>query len=148
MSRSPAWIVVATIVLARAVCAATVAQPAQASDEQQTIEAVAFASDLALSVLNAHSVANEGSYLLGGAGVVVGAGTAIWAGTRDVRTDVGRAVMVTGAVASIAGVFAILRAVQTRDTQPEVHAYTRSVVPHVGVGKVGKGAGVVLRWRW
>jgi hypothetical protein len=148
MSRSLAWIVIAALALTPALSAATVGQPARASDQQQTLEAVAFASDFALSVLNAYSAANEGSYLLGSAGLAIGAGSAIWAGAQDVRTGMGRAVMVTGTLASIAGTFAILRAVQLRDTQPEAQTLSRSVVPHVGVGKVGKGAGVVLRWRW
>ncbi|MDH3198276.1 MAG: hypothetical protein OEO21_08550 [Candidatus Krumholzibacteria bacterium] len=134
--------IAAAIVLAPALSGATVGQPAKPGQEQQALEAVAFAADFGLSVLNAYSVAGDGSYLLGSIGVAVGATTAIWAGSQDVRTDVGRAVMVTGAVASLTGVFSILRAVQAREPSDG-----RSAVPDISVGAVGKSPGIVLRWR-
>jgi hypothetical protein len=112
------------------------------------MEGVALASDFALSVVNTYRIAGKGSYLLGSAGLVVGAGSAVWAGTQEVRTDVGRMVMVTGTVAALTGTFALLRAYQTRDFEATEQPLERSRIPHIGVGAVGRGAGLVLRWRW
>jgi hypothetical protein len=147
MLRSHVWMIAAAIVLVPTLSGATVGQPAKPSQEQQALEAVAFASNFGLSVLNAYNVAGNGSYLLGSVGLVFGTTTAIWAGSQEVRTDVGRAVMLTGTIASLTGVFAILRAVQTGDAQADEQIDTRSIIPDIEVGAVGKRPGIMLRWR-